>query len=95
MTSPRTEPAARHADGFGARRPVTVRRDGGMTPANLRRDMSGIRSRRTRPAQLIDKVYSLTNKGVHSGVAQAEVDYPLAGEILRIFEDSSKSDPSE
>jgi hypothetical protein len=40
----------------------------------------------------IDKVYSLTNKGVHSDVAQAEVDtcvmqtYLLAGEILRIFE---------
>jgi hypothetical protein len=49
----------------------------------------------------IDKVYSLANKGVHSEVAQAEVDtcvmqtYLLAGEILRIFEDSSKSDPSE
>ena len=49
----------------------------------------------------IDKVYSLANKGVHSDVAQAEVDtcvmqtYLLAGEILRIFQDSSKSDPSE
>jgi len=43
----------------------------------------------------IDTVYSLTNKGVHSDVAQAEVDtcvmqtYLLTGEILRIFEDSS------
>ena len=44
----------------------------------------------------IDTVYSLTNKGVHADVAQAEVDtcvmqtYLLAGEILRIFEDSSQ-----
>ena len=49
----------------------------------------------------IDKVYSLANKGVHDDVAQAEVDtcvmqtYLLAGEVLRIFEDSSKGDPSE
>ena len=49
----------------------------------------------------IDTVYSLTNKGVHADVAQAEVDrrvmqtYPLAGEILRIFEDSDKGDPAE
>ena len=47
------------------------------------------------------RFYSLTNKGVHSNVAQAEVDtcvmqtYLLAGEILQIFQDSSKSDPSE
>jgi len=44
----------------------------------------------------IDTVYSLTNKGVHDDVAQAEVDtcvmqtYLLAGEILRVFEDSSE-----
>ena len=49
----------------------------------------------------IDKVYSLTNKGVHDDVAQAEVDtcvmqtYLLAGEILRIFEDSPKGAPAE
>jgi len=48
----------------------------------------------------IDKVYSLTNKGVHSNVTQAEVDtcvmqtYLLVGEILRIFEDSSKAGPA-
>ena len=47
----------------------------------------------------IDTVYSLTNKGVHDDVAQAEVDtcvmqtYLLAGEVLRIFEDSSKAIP--
>ena len=40
-------------------------------------------------------------EGVHSDVAQAEVDtcvmqtYLLAGEILQIFQDSSKSDPSD
>jgi hypothetical protein len=45
----------------------------------------------------IDAVYLLTNKGVHADVSQAEVDtcvmqtYLLAGEVLRIFEDSSKS----
>ena len=44
----------------------------------------------------IDTVYLLTNKGVHADVSQAEVDtcvmqtYLLAGELLRIFEDSSK-----
>ena len=49
----------------------------------------------------IDAVYSLTNKGVHSDVTQAEVDtcvmqtYLLAGEILRIFENSSKADLAE
>ncbi|HEY3772161.1 MAG TPA: hypothetical protein VGL69_04140 [Solirubrobacteraceae bacterium] len=49
----------------------------------------------------IDKVYLLTNKGVHAAVTQAEVDtcvmqtYLLAGEILRIFEDTSKGDPAE
>jgi len=49
----------------------------------------------------IDTVYSLTNKGVHDDVAQAEVDtrvmqtYLLAGEILQIFEDSSKGGPAE
>ena len=49
----------------------------------------------------IDRVYALTNKGVHDDVAQAEVDtcvmqtYLLAGEILRIFEDSSKGDSAE
>lgn len=49
----------------------------------------------------IDKVYSLTNKGVHDDVTQAEVDtcvmqtYLLAGEILRIFEGSSKGDPGQ
>jgi hypothetical protein len=43
----------------------------------------------------------LTNKGVHANVTQAEVDtcvmqtYLLAGEILRIFEDTSKGDPAE
>ena len=45
----------------------------------------------------IDTVYSLTNKGVHSDVTQAEVDtcvmqtYMLAGEILGIFEGSSNA----
>lgn len=49
----------------------------------------------------IDSVYSLTNKGVHVDVAQAEVDtcvmqtYLLAGEILRIFEDAPKGDAVE
>jgi hypothetical protein len=49
----------------------------------------------------IDTVYSLTNKGVHDDVSQAEVDtcvmqtYLLAGEILRIFEDSPKGAPAE
>ena len=49
----------------------------------------------------IDKVYSLANKGVHDDVAQAEVDtcvmqtYLLAGEVLRIFEDSPKAGPVE
>jgi len=49
----------------------------------------------------IDKVYSLTNKGVHDDVTQAEVDtcvmqtYLLAGEILRIFEGSSEGDPGQ
>ena len=49
----------------------------------------------------IDKVYALTNKGVHADVAQAEVDtcvmqtYVLAGEILRVFEGSPKDDLAE
>jgi hypothetical protein len=49
----------------------------------------------------IDTVYSLTNKGVHDDVSQAEVDtcvmqtYLLAGEILRIFEDTPKGGPAE
>ena len=49
----------------------------------------------------IDTVYSLTNKGVHNDVAQAEVDtcvmqtYLLAGEIIRIFKDSPKVDPTQ
>lgn len=49
----------------------------------------------------IDEVYALANKGVHADVTQAEVDtcvmqtYMLAGEILRIFEDSPKGDPAE
>jgi hypothetical protein len=48
----------------------------------------------------IDAVYSLTNKGVHDNVSPAEVDtcvmqtYLLAGEILRIFEDSSEGGES-
>jgi hypothetical protein len=43
----------------------------------------------------IDAVHSQANKGVHADVAAAEVDtcvmqtYLLAGEILRVFEDSS------
>jgi hypothetical protein len=49
----------------------------------------------------IDTVYSMANKGVHADVTQAEVDtcvmqtYLLAGEILRIFEDTSQGDPAE
>lgn len=49
----------------------------------------------------IDTVYSMTNKGVHGDVTQAEVDtcvmqtYLLASEILRIFEDTSKGDTAE
>jgi hypothetical protein len=49
----------------------------------------------------IDTAYSLTNKGVHNDVAQAEVDtcviqtYLLAGEIIRIFEESPNGDPAE
>ena len=49
----------------------------------------------------INKVYLLTNKGVHANVTQAEVDtcvmqtYLLAGEILRIFEDTSKGDSAK
>lgn len=49
----------------------------------------------------IDTVYSLTNKGVHNDVAQAEVDtcviqtYLLAGEIIRILEESPEGDPTE
>lgn len=48
----------------------------------------------------VDTVYSLTNKGVHADVTQAEVDtcvmqtYLLAGEILRMIEDSPKGDPA-
>jgi hypothetical protein len=49
----------------------------------------------------IDTVYSMTSKGVHANVTQAEVDtcvmqtYLLADEILRIFEDTSKGDSAE
>lgn len=49
----------------------------------------------------IDKVYAMTNKGVHAEVTQAEVDtcvmqtYVLAGEILRVYEESTKADASE
>jgi hypothetical protein len=49
----------------------------------------------------IDTVYSLANKGVHRDVTQAEVDtcviqtYLLAGEILRVFEHSSRRDLAE
>jgi hypothetical protein len=47
----------------------------------------------------IDTAYSLTNRGVHDDVVQAEVDtcvmqtYLLVGEIIRIFEESPKGDP--
>lgn len=47
----------------------------------------------------VDKVYAMTNKGVHGDVSQAEVDtcvmqtYLLAGEILRVFEVSAKTEP--
>lgn len=49
----------------------------------------------------LDAVYEMSNKGVHSGVSQAEVDtcvmqtYLLTGEIIRIFEEISKTDTAE
>lgn len=49
----------------------------------------------------LDAVYEMTNKGVHSGVTQAEVDmcvmqtYLLTGEVIRIFEETSEVDAAE
>lgn len=48
-----------------------------------------------------DAVYKMTNKGVHANVAQAEVDtcvmqtYLLAGETLRIFEETAQAGAEE
>jgi len=49
----------------------------------------------------IDRIYEMTNKGVHNNVTQSEVDtcvmqtYLLAGETLRVFEESSTVEPAE
>ena len=49
----------------------------------------------------IDKVYAMTNKGVHADVTQAEVDtcvmqtYLMAGETLRVYEECTNDDAGE
>lgn len=75
--------------------------------AFLDRSMSGNTHAKVLLATLVDfgarldVVYKMTNKGVHGEVTQAEVDtcvmqtYLLAGETLRIFEESAKISSEE
>ena len=83
----RVSPPQAGCPGSGRLKAVCVRR----FPCQARRSSFGWRLGALR----------VRREGVHSDVAQAEVDtcvmqtYLLAGEILQIFQDSSKSDPSD